>query len=112
MSLTTEEKRDLRDLLVVVLPDDTSVRVSSEQDLNEDSLRLTEQFLQACTKCTKAMQELMLSIAGGLTRGWLRQALKRASKEVAKDDGMWRGNAACYVAAKSRFRSSIRSTVI
>lgn len=30
MSLSTEEKRDLRDLLVVVLPDDKSVWVSSE----------------------------------------------------------------------------------
>lgn len=112
MSLAAEERRDLRDLLVIVIPEDAPIWTRDEGSLNELTLAETERFLGECTKCTKAMQQLFLDLAGGLTRGWLRRVLRRASKAVAKEDACWRGNAACYVATKSRFRSPIHATMV
>lgn len=112
MSLTTEERRDLRDLLLIVLPEDAEVWTNEEGSLNEQTLELTETFLNECTKCTKAMQQLFLDLAGGLTRGWLRRVLRHASKAVAREDAYWRGNAPCYVGTKARYRSPIRTSLV
>lgn len=112
MSLTIEERRNLRALLVVVLPEDEGLWTSSEHLLSDDTLEKTERFLAQCTACTKRMQKLFLDLAGGLTRGWLRRVLREASKEVAKESSFWTGNVPCYVTAKSRWRSDIVNTLI
>lgn len=112
MSLTAEERRNLRDVLVIVLPEDANLWTSQEQDLNEQTLEHTELFLTQCTTCTKRMQKLLLDLAGGLTRGWLRRVLRKLGKEVEKESGFWTGNVPCYAAAKSRYRSAIVGSLI
>ena len=89
--LSIEERRDLRNLLTVVLPDDEAVWVSNEHLFSEDTLDATEKFLTQCTTCTKRMQKLVLDLAGGFTRGWLRRVLKKIGKEVEKESGFWTG---------------------
>lgn len=112
MSLSTEERRDLRDLLNIVLPEDSNTWTSQESDLNEQTLAHTEQFLVESTRCTQRMHKLLLDLAGSFTRGWLRRVLRSLSKAAAKESAYWRGNAACYVAAKSRYRSTIVGSLI
>jgi len=112
MSLTADEKRDLRDLLIAVLPTSQDEWTRHEDNFNLDTLAQTEQFLNEATTCTQRMQKLLRDLAGGLARGWLRRVLRRMSKEMAKEKDYWTSNVACYNHTKSRFERTIQLSYI
>jgi len=116
MSLSAQEQRDLRDLMVFIIPSQREEWVANETVLNEQTIEMLERFLAAGDDCHRKMGKFgkaLMDIAGGFAKGWLRRALGAISKEISKAQSeRYSVDVACYSVSLSKWVNSIKLTYV
>ncbi|MCK6434219.1 MAG: hypothetical protein L6Q68_14490 [Aquabacterium sp.] len=110
MALSAEEQGHLRAILLLFFPESRADFESAE--LNERTLDLTERFLVEVDRCSRTLQKFLADVAGGLTRGFLRRALRKLGQDAVRRDGYLIGTIACTNQGKALYKRPILESVI
>ncbi|MCP5015425.1 MAG: hypothetical protein GY938_09100 [Ketobacter sp.] len=108
MSLSTDEKDDLMEVIEILYGYDSEIQ-NYKSGFNERTVEAVEEALAALIKCNDNMKSLIVDLLGGarfLAKGWLKKILgqfrKRLENEKIKFNGL-----ACRSVVSGNWKSAI-----
>lgn len=110
MALSTEEQRNLKNLLGLFFPEDKAKYEDSPP--NEEALEKFEIMLIEINSCTLTAQRFIEDLAGNrMIRGFLRKSLTRMLHALRGKDAKYVGNIGCTNTSKAHYRKDILATI-
>jgi hypothetical protein len=109
--LTNSQQDYLYQIIAAAIGEDISIK-RAKKYFNDETVVVVETMIAGNKQCNAAMKELfkgLVSGATGLSRGWLKKALKGSKIVISKTDMKGYG---CMVVTKSRWKTPILNTTI